>query len=144
MKLFWLISVAQSLVIHQQRPMIANLDKEKSLLDIIYEHPSLTLASKLIKERPAIAKALSGSSSSLTIFVPTDEALKHVKTFPFDETTQLLLYHVVMTNFDKVDQIYESSQLTQGLLLETGLNLVTLGDRGQKIKITTEHGTFRV
>ena len=89
-----LAAVAQSLVINRQQPALFAV-KEKSLLDLIYEHPDLKKASKLIQERPSIENALKGSSKSLTVFVPTDSALEKVKQFPFDETTQVLLYHVV-------------------------------------------------
>ena len=153
MKLLNLACIAQAYVIfNQQQPSLQQLEvakdevfdvadselvKEQTLLDLIYEHKDLKLASKLIKERPTIENALKSKSSELTVFVPTDDALEHVKHFPFDETTQLLLYHVV-------DKVYEAEELKQGMLLESGLSLVTLGDKGQKIKITTEHGIIQL
>lgn len=99
-----------------------------SILSNLASTPSLSKLYHMIQEYQVLADALASKDMQFTLFAPLNSAIPHLKSLDHDETFDILLYHCV-------NHSWSIDDMNDGQLLESGLNLATLGDKQQKIKV---------
>ncbi len=99
-----------------------------SILSNLAATPSLSKLYHVIQEYPLLADALADKNASYTLFAPVNSAIPHYKIREDYDEFDILIYHLVQPAIGIDD-------LEDGQLLESGLNLATLGDKHQKIKV---------
>jgi transforming growth factor-beta-induced protein len=75
-----------------------------------------------------LADALAAPDANITLFAPVNSAIPQTLAENLDETVDMLLYHIVHPSFSIDD-------FEDGQLLESGLNLESLGDKPQRIQV---------
>ncbi|TPX56574.1 hypothetical protein PhCBS80983_g04456 [Powellomyces hirtus] len=109
-------------------------NRTATLYDNIAHDPAFTKLTQLVTARPAIVAALSTPNADVTLLAPVNDAFKHHTCPPGHDAppdeivTSVLLYHLAVGAIGKKD-------LRPGDLLDTGLELPTLGNRPQKIRV---------
>jgi len=104
-----------------------------SILSNLAATPSLSKLYHIIQEYPVLAAELAERNSNYTLFAPVNSAIPQNKIINDDtDEFDLLLYHLVEHSLGIND-------MNDGQLLDTGLNLETLGDKHQKIKVFKRH-----
>lgn len=99
-----------------------------SILSNLASTPSLSKLYHVIQEYPLLADALADKNSTYTLFAPVNSAIPHNKILDYYDEFDILIYHLVQPAIGIDD-------MDDGQLLESGLNLATLGDKHQKIKV---------
>ena len=97
-----------------------------SILTNLANIPSLSKLYALVQESPILADALASLDANLTLFAPVDSAFPQI--LQDNDFYDTLLYHIVHPSL-------EIALLENGVLLDSGLNLASLGDKNQKIKV---------
>jgi uncharacterized surface protein with fasciclin (FAS1) repeats len=105
----------------------------RTLYQVINENEHTTRFAKLINDRPELVDLLNSTKTNSTLFVPIDDAFKHVpdddKHKPSKEfVDDLLLYHVGLGNFP-VHSIVDTHTYP------TALKAPYLGDEPQRLRI---------